>query len=107
MQTSQTKPVVGAPTPWGPAETVRKIAPGIIIVSTASHGGAWLDEDRNLSVPSAWRQYAARWSHGSGDQWYEEDGAILAVILTFPEYFPGEDLQKMRTMLNSHLTRTT
>ncbi len=36
------KPIKGRETPWGTAQQVKAIAPGIAWCSTASHGGYWL-----------------------------------------------------------------
>lgn len=65
-------------TPWGTSQTVREIAPGILDVSTAGHGGIRLSPERNALVPDYMR-------NPSG--WYEEDieWAIPAVV--FPEAF--------------------
>lgn len=30
-------------TPWGTAQTIETLAPGILLVTTASHGGLMLD----------------------------------------------------------------
>ena len=56
---------------------------------TPSHGGIWLSADRVKAIPAARRAFAARWSHGFGDQWYEEDMAAAAVIAAWPDVFDG------------------
>lgn len=76
--------------PWGPIQYAHNLAEGIVFVSTASHGGFWLSQERRDAVPALWRRYAASWSHGWGDQWYEEDCAACAVILSFPEVFDDD-----------------
>jgi hypothetical protein len=42
-------------TPWGVADHVSEIAPGVVEVSTPSHGGFHLNAERNAKVPLAWR----------------------------------------------------
>ena len=76
--------------PWGPIQYAHNLAEGIVFVSTASHGGFWLSQERRDAVPALWRRYAAHWAHGWGDQWYEEDCARSAVILTFPDVFDDD-----------------
>ncbi len=81
-------PRAGASTPWGAADTVRELAPGILRVETPSHGGIWLSPDRLAQVAPEWRAYAAQWSHGWGEAWFEEDCCALAVLATFDELAP-------------------
>jgi hypothetical protein len=38
-------------TPWGAAQTIKTLAPGILLVSTASHGGLMLDSAALLDLP--------------------------------------------------------
>lgn len=54
----------GSSTPWGTADDVEPVAPGIARVGTPSHGGAKLSAQRNRAVPAPLR------SRGG---WYEED----------------------------------
>jgi hypothetical protein len=65
----------GSRTPWGKADYVKEVAPGIWQVSTPGHGGYKLDRARNARVHAAWRQPGG---------WYEEDCAWAIVELTFP-----------------------
>lgn len=50
--------------PWGRVQSETVYGPGIVSVSTASHGGVKLDRERNALVPV---------KHRAGDGWYEED----------------------------------
>ena len=77
-------------TPWGTPQQIKKMAEGVFEISTASHGGFWLSPQCNSKVDPKWRNYASQWSHGYGDQWYEEDVAAYGVIETFPDLFPIE-----------------
>ena len=86
-----TPPTYGSPTPWGPVQHLAIIAPGIVEVATASHGGIWLSPDRLYVVSPDWRAYAAEWSKGWGDAWFEEDCAACAVIAIWPELFATPD----------------
>ena len=59
----------GHETPWGTAQTVVELAPGIEAVTTASHGGIHLDAEHAAKVSSSivdktWLGLA---------QWFEED----------------------------------
>lgn len=75
-------------TPWGIADYVLERAPGIIEIGTPSHGGFWLSPERLASIPEGGRRFAAKWSHGWGDAWFEEDCASLQVFAAFPDLFP-------------------
>lgn len=54
----------GSRTPWGTASYVDHLAPGIVSVGTAGHGGLKLSRERNMAIPAPLRR-------ASG--WYEED----------------------------------
>lgn len=71
-------------TPWGSAQSIDKIADGIVQVSTASHGGIGLDETRNAQMPDALRVDGG---------WYEEDVQWALVVLAFPDLFPDRIAQ--------------
>lgn len=53
-------------TPWGAAQSVEILAPGIGLVHTAGHGGIKCDRITNAAIPAAWR---------AANGWYEEDCA--------------------------------
>ena len=59
----------GHETPWGPAQTVVEIAPGITAVTTAGHGGIHLDAEHAAKVKSA----IVESSFLRQAQWFEED----------------------------------
>lgn len=70
-------------TPWGVADYIEEPADGITYYGTASHGGYHLSAERLAQVPAKWRTFAARWSHGWGPSWFEQDVAAAAVLVTF------------------------
>lgn len=74
----------GSRTPWGQAQHVEVLAPGIVSVSCAGHGGVKLSPERNREVHPAFRR-------SSG--WYEEDCEWRAAAAAHPEAFarPDED----------------
>lgn len=61
-------------TPWGPAQSIDKIADGILCVSTASHGGIILSPERNAKVPDYMRDR---------DGHYEEDCEYAIPFVVF------------------------
>ena len=63
-------------TPWGTADSVRQVAPGIQAVSTPGHGGFKLDRARNARVHPAFREPGG---------WYEGDLKWAVVAVTFTE----------------------
>lgn len=72
-------------TPWGRAETVEEIAPGITYVSTPSHGGFLLSPERNAEIPADVK--ASTWRALGEGGWYEEDCDAAIVVAQWPEYF--------------------
>ncbi|MFV0375591.1 DUF7007 domain-containing protein [Microbacterium sp.] len=66
----------GSRTPWGAAQQVSDVAPGIAVASCAQHGGLKLSTERNSLIPAALR-------NSSG--WYEEDCEINIPLHYFPD----------------------
>ena len=69
-------------TPWGMSDGSRRIAKGVVLYETPSHGGAHLSEERQAEMPEALR---------TDDGWYEEDIDYNRVILGFPQYFSEKE----------------
>lgn len=76
-------------TPWGVSQSVDPIAPGIDRVSTASHGGFRLSQERLDAMPATLRTFGP-WA-GAG--WYEEDCDWAVVALAFPGAFTPADVR--------------
>ena len=62
-------------TPWGPAYTEEQLAPGIVQVSTPSHGGLKLDAAAQQRIPQDVRN-----TFINGPGWAEEDCEALIVL---------------------------
>ena len=75
---------IGTHTPWGYADHVSELAPGITFVATPSHGGIKLESWREEEMPASLRKRDFRYCPRG---WYEEDCEITLVILAFPEIF--------------------
>ncbi|PWB81456.1 MAG: hypothetical protein C3F11_15160 [Methylocystaceae bacterium] len=69
-------------TPWGTPDDEIVYAEGVTFYRTPSHGGFWLDHERNAKLHPLLRE-------SSG--WYEEDCAWSKVVFTFPELFSEKD----------------
>lgn len=65
-------------TPWGVSQEATIYAAGVVVHSTAGHGGFHLDAIHNAKVHPALR---------ASDGWYEEDCAWAAVAEALPELF--------------------
>lgn len=78
-------------TPWGIADSVTEIAPGILSVSTPSHGGIKLDEARWAQVPTLVR--TTPYSRGG---FYEEDCDWAIPRLVFDAEFSAWELANGR-----------
>ena len=78
---------------WGGAEgmTVKVVAEGIEWLRGTRHGGFRLSRERWLRMPEN-----LRYCSFTGDQFFEEDCSLCAVILAFPEEFPADDVAKAR-----------
>lgn len=73
----------GSASPWGPIQTVTKLADGIVSVTTASHGGICVSPSLLAKMPVKSTPY----SEGG---WFEEDCDWALVALCFPYAFtPG------------------
>ncbi|MGN7187054.1 DUF7007 domain-containing protein [Microbacterium enclense] len=75
----------GSRTPWGAAQSVTNVAPGIALAGTAGHGGLKLSPERNALIPAALR-------NSSG--WYEEDCEINIPLHYFPDEWCAQDWVK-------------
>jgi hypothetical protein len=71
----------GSRTPWGTADGVTHVAPGIASVFTPGHGGVKLSPARNKEVDPVWRN-----SNG----WYEEDCEWAITAITHREAYSAE-----------------
>jgi hypothetical protein len=74
-------------TPWGYAQSLKTIAPGIVRADTASHGGYGLTDERLAEMPADLRK-PYRYD---GVNWFEEDCDWALVCLAFPEFFKPQD----------------
>jgi len=82
--------------PWGGVQTQTTRAEGIIEVTTASHGGFLLSEERLAQMPPRLR---GRNAYGGG-RWFEEDCEWALVAIAFPAYFTAEEVKDaVRTLL--------
>jgi len=64
----------GSHTPWGAAQHVRELVPGIWNVDTAGHGGIKLDRERHAQLPAECRREGG---------WFEEDCDICIPLAFF------------------------
>ena len=75
-------------TPWGTAQTVVELAPGITRATTSSHGGIHLDPHRVDQLPEQLR----RITPFAGLGWYEEDCDWIIPTLAWPDVFGAHDV---------------
>ena len=93
----------GMSSPWGTIQDVEVIADGIVYVSTASHGGIWVAPELLHCIKKEMQDYAAYWSGSS--QWFEEDCAAQCVVVSFPEYFPAEQVERAWDVVRRYVTK--
>jgi hypothetical protein len=76
------------PCPWGNIQSRLLVVEGIEFLTTASHGGFVLSEDRYSQMP----EYLKPCSF-TGDQYFEEDSSWCAVVLAFTQHFSTEQVK--------------
>ena len=81
-------------TPWGCSYTCDQIAPGIVLITTGSHGGIYLSPERADAMPEPYRSKV----RFAGGTWFEEDYDWILVVLSFPEVFEERVVNEARTM---------
>lgn len=82
-------------TPWGQSQTVDELAPGILSVSTAGHGGIRMDDNRVKQFHKAFPSFTP--FTGQTSRFLEEDcDMLLAFILWGDEmkWFGPENIKK-------------
>ena len=67
--------------PWGTVDGCYEVAPGVLSVSTPSHGGLKLSRSRNAAMPESVRRKGG---------WYEEDCEWSLVALVHSDVLPDE-----------------
>ena len=87
------KPWIPMNTPWGEVQDIEWMIPGrLCLVSTSSHGGFYVDpriKDRMTRWPSPFL----------GNEWFEEDCDAAYVIVSFPELFGPESVERARASI--------
>lgn len=73
--------------PWGTIQIQRPIAEGLIMVSTASHGGLFMSPERVAEFRVCLPVFR---SFSGSAHWLEEDCDCLAAALIWPELFGRE-----------------
>lgn len=85
------KPHVGSDSPWDRVQWTSEIAAGLVIVSTAGHGGLWLSPERWQELKRALPNWGEPgFPNYSALGWLEEDCDICAAVLVWPDQFPIE-----------------
>lgn len=76
-------PVKRGWSPWDTIEHAYEIAPGIVRVSTCSHGGIWLSAQRIAKLP----EWALKVGSGYAPKpvWWEEDCECVVPLFVFRE----------------------
>ena len=94
---------IGKTSPWGIVDAEEVIAEGIVFVSTASHGGIWVSPELLPRITKEMKDYAEYWSGSS--QWFEEDSAAQCVVVSFPEYFPADQVERAWDSVRRYVTK--
>lgn len=81
-------------TPWGPAATSIKFAPGIIYYSGNRNNGFRLSPKKLKQMPPKLRELA---SPRAG--WFEDGPSADAVVLAYPHFFASKEIKRARQSL--------
>ncbi len=77
----------GTQTPWGPAQTVKRVADGIWTLDTSGHGGYYVAPMLRLQMPAG---LASIKTYCGAPGWYEEDCDWAIVAAAFPQHFSAQ-----------------
>ncbi len=69
--------------PWGEVQTIRAIAPGIDYLTTAGHGGLYLDQERWKELHATFPMFKPF----AGQGYLEEDCDYNYAVLCWPQFF--------------------
>lgn len=83
----------GIDTLWGRAQQSTRYAEGIVFHSTASHGGFFVEPERNALIHAMLR---------NANGWYEEDGEWAKVAFGFPSLFTARERRLAEKSLRDH-----
>ena len=89
-------------TPWGVADHCEEVAPGILSISTPSHGGYWVDLTRLSQIRATFPGLTKTFA---GLPWFEEDCDWVYVVLGCPEAFDAghvEDARRQLALMRKH-----
>ena len=75
-------------TPWGQSQEQKHIAPGLIWVSTASHGGYYVSDTRWREIETMFPTFSSY----AGHQWLEEDEDWAVAVLVWPSLFSAQEI---------------
>lgn len=90
-------------TPWGIAQHIHEIAPGIVSYSTASHGGIYLSPERVAEMPQSLQDFVPFGGPQKGPgRWYEEDCDWSVAALAFPQFFAEDEVRQAHSTLKGY-----
>lgn len=84
---------------WGSVQREAQVAEGITFVSTASHGGYVLSEERAAQVQEKFPGFKSKYST---PREFEEDCDASVIVLAFPECFTDEEVYFAVQMVSSY-----
>jgi len=80
-------------TPWGQSDHSEKIADGITLYTTPSHGGLLVSAERVKKMHASLARISGYGSR-CGGRWFEEDCEFAAVVAAFPEEFEAKGYKR-------------
>jgi len=85
MKLNRNNPRIGMDSPWSRIDSVSPVGPGVVFVSTPSHGGYIVSDSVLESMPAAIRE-SGTFCGVAGC--FEEDCEWVKVYAAFPDLFP-------------------
>ena len=83
--TNTNPPRLHGSSPWDQIDFLRVIAPGVVSVSTPSHGGLWISPELEATIPADCQAIARQYAPAG---WYEEDCDCLIPIALLEGFDP-------------------
>lgn len=103
QQAETPAPTIGSDTPWGPVQYEKQLAPGVVLVSTAGHGGIWLSDERWARFAEVAGPYTTWLSRtngsGNGGRWFEEDHDALMPLAMFVDMEQDKRKQYLKALI--------
>lgn len=90
-------------TPWGKADNVEEVLPGVTWVSTPGHGGLRVTPEAHARMKEPWSRFESRFTPRGVDgvRWYEEDCEWAIVAMGLPGFIDAQPAERRSAIRES------